>query len=65
MIVWLAESDQAKNWYAGTLIRYPITSLISQARQTQNEEKCRTWCENNPGFHPISKEVEDSPPSPA
>ena len=59
MQYWLAECDKAKNWYAGTLKMYPITSLLSQARKTRNPKACREWCDKNPGFTPKRIEMDD------
>ena len=56
---WLAEHNLAPNWYAGTVPSHPITSLLSQARKTESEEKCRAWCDKNEGFHP---KLVDVPP---
>lgn len=51
-LMWLAECDAAPNRYAGKYPRFPITSLISQARKTSDHEKCKAWCDRNPGYTP-------------
>lgn len=59
MKIWLAECDQAKNWYAGKLAIRPLTSLISQARQTTDFDACQRWCNQRGGYTPKQVEIND------
>ncbi|GAA5786118.1 hypothetical protein [Chitiniphilus shinanonensis] len=43
-MTWLAQHIDCPNWYAGRDSRHPLTSLITQARATDDREACARWC---------------------